>query len=72
MKSEQEVLFNNFIFLKHNIQQLSAIIQNDITEFPLTEDDIAKWKRSMTSFLKEFYTIEHEIIKFIERNNSIE
>ncbi len=57
-----EQLFNRWLNMKHDIQQLAGIVQNDVE---LTEDDLAYWLSEVDRFKVNFNELRLETIRLV-------
>ncbi len=67
MKKEQ-MLFEELMDLRYDIQSLASIVQNDIEKYPPTKFDIERWGRKMAVFYRKMYRIEANILNLLEEN----
>jgi len=53
-----EELFNKWIQLKGDIQALASVVQNPLEEYPITEEDLVKWKEELKEFNEKLHRLE--------------
>ena len=56
-------LFDRFMYLKYHIQDVSAIMQNDMD---ISEDDIEDFKNNMDRIIIKIKNLKESVVKYIQ------